>query len=160
MFPSQWGHCLTDRQGQVGLLTHAIKEIWCQSSQVCSPPQCEIRKDVSRHEPVVFEYAAVTYELKNNTDDVLGVVQTTVLTALKLQTEILEHLGQVTALHLVEAGIKFSRIDPFDGIARERDSGQHTLREETLLDVPGAGGSEGRKTEEGGASRKNERSIM
>ena len=58
------------------------------------------------------------------------------LAAFEPKTQSCQHRGQVTTLHAVETGKKFSNVDPLDGVLGEGNAREDTLKEEAFFNVP------------------------
>lgn len=106
------------------------------------PLHSKLSKGILWHKPVVFQNTTILDHLHYNPSNVSSVVHSTVLPSFKLHSQVLQHFGQIAALHLIETGKQFSNVNPLGGILWERDPGQDTLREQTLSDIPRTGQSE------------------
>ena len=58
------------------------------------------------------------------------------LSTFKLESNLLQHGGQVPTLNTVETAKQFSAVDPLGSIVGKLDLREYTLWEQALLDIP------------------------
>ena len=81
-----------------------------------------VYQHIVRNKSIVLEDTSILDHLNGNSNNVSGVVKTTVFTSFELKAKSSEHAGYVATSRLVEAREEFSYVNPLDGVCWKRNS--------------------------------------